>query len=218
MTKEELSKRYLLFFISVLFNAFSIALITKALLGTSPISSLPYVLSLFTPYTIGQYTILMNLLFILLEMSMMKRKEIHEKRSELWFQVPVIFCFGSFIDFSMYLLGWLEPAYYPEQLLVLAIGCLLLGLGISLEVKAGVTMVTGEYLVNTIARFVHRDFGFIKVCFDVSLVVISCLLSIAFAARIDGIREGTIVAALAVGPISRLWMPCWRVLDGWLGK
>ena len=97
MSKKELYKRYFLFLCSIFINSFSIAVITKAALGTSPISSVPYVLSLFTPFTMGQYTIVMNLIFILLEMTMMSRLEIHEKRYELWAQVPITLCFGSFI-------------------------------------------------------------------------------------------------------------------------
>ena len=80
MSKKELLRRYLLFFCSVLVNAFSIAVITKALLGTSPISSVPYVLSLFTPGTMGTYTIIMNMFFIVLEMVLMTKKEIIEKK------------------------------------------------------------------------------------------------------------------------------------------
>ena len=38
--------RYLFFVIGVMINSFGVALITKAALGTSPISSVPYVLSL----------------------------------------------------------------------------------------------------------------------------------------------------------------------------
>ena len=41
--------RYGWFTAGVLLNAFGVALITKAALGTSPISSLPYVLSLRFP-------------------------------------------------------------------------------------------------------------------------------------------------------------------------
>lgn len=217
MSKKELCRRYTLFLCSVLVNAFSIAVITKALLGTSPISSVPYVLSLFTPGTMGQYTIIMNLLFILLEMAMMKKQEIREKRYELISQVPITLCFGTFIDISMhYLLAWLDPTYYLAQVLTLLVGCFLLGLGISWEVKANVAMVTGEYLVQIISKFVRREFGFIKVCFDVSLVSISCILSLLFLPRIEGIREGTIVAALLVGPISHFLHPYWRIFDNWL--
>ena len=99
MSRKELLRRYLLFLGAVFVNAFSIAVITRALLGTSPISSVPYVLSLCVPSgTLGSYTIIMNLLFIVLEMCMMKRHEIREKRYELLLQVPITLCFGFFID------------------------------------------------------------------------------------------------------------------------
>ena len=68
MEKEEsmnkyMSRRYILFAVSLFVNAMGIAFITKALLGTSPITSVTYVLSMFTPLTIGQWTIVLNLLF-----------------------------------------------------------------------------------------------------------------------------------------------------------
>lgn len=216
MSKSEVFRRYTLFVFSVLVNAFSIAVITKALLGTSPISSVPYVLSLATPPTMGQYTIYMNFLFILLEMVLMKREEIVAKWYELASQVPITICFGLFIDFSMHILGWLDTSYYLSQILILLVGCFLLGTGISLEVKANVAMVTGEYLVQIISKFVRREFGFVKVCFDVTLVLIACTLSWIFLGRIEGVREGTIAAALLVGPVSHFMYPCWKIFDDWL--
>ena len=67
-------RRYCLFAIALFVNALGIALITKALLGTSPITSVTYVLSMFTPMTIGQWTIALNLLFVVLELPLMTRK------------------------------------------------------------------------------------------------------------------------------------------------
>lgn len=216
MSKKELLRRYTLFLFSVWMNGFSIAVITKALLGTSPISSVPYVLSLFTPLSMGQVTILMNFLFILLELILMKREEIKEKRYEIMAQVPITLCFGMFIDVSMFALWWLAPAYYLSQIFWLLIGCFLLAVGVSLEVKADVAMVTGEYLVQIISKFLHREFGLIKVCFDVTLVLIACTLSICFLPSIEGVREGTVIAALIVGPISHFVYPYWHIFDHWL--
>ena len=101
--------------------------------------------------------------------------DIYEKRFELLSQIPVTLCFGAFIDVSMHLLGWLNPTLYIIKVITLLIGCFILGLGISWEVKANVAMVTGEYLVQIISKFVRKEFGFVKVCFDVTLVSISCL-------------------------------------------
>ena len=72
-------RRFLLFVISLFINAFGIAFITKAMLGTSPITSVTYVLSMFTPYSMGIWTILLNLLFVVLEPFFMSRKELKDE-------------------------------------------------------------------------------------------------------------------------------------------
>ena len=45
-------KRYCIFMIGLFINSLGVSLITKANLGTSPISSIPYVLSLNFPLTL----------------------------------------------------------------------------------------------------------------------------------------------------------------------
>ena len=51
-------KRYIIFLIGLFVNSLGVSLITKANLGTSPISSIPYVLSLNFPLTLGNFTII----------------------------------------------------------------------------------------------------------------------------------------------------------------
>ena len=193
-------------------------MITKALLGTSPITSVTYVLSMFTPYTIGQWTILLNLLFIAADPLMMTRRELRSDLRVYLLQIPITFCFGSFIDVSMGLLDWVEPAGYASQLAYLCVGCVILAAGITLEVKANIALVAGEYLVRTISRRFKWDFGYTKLGLDVSLLLLSCAVSLVFMSAIKGVREGTLVAALTVGPIVHFLTPFCRVLDGWLGE
>lgn len=59
-------KRYIIFIIGLYINSFGVSLITKAMLGTSPISSIPYVLSLNFPFSLGQFTIFFSLFLIVL--------------------------------------------------------------------------------------------------------------------------------------------------------
>lgn len=56
MSKKELSKRYIFFIMGLFANAFGVSLITKAQLGTSPISSVPYTFSIGFPLTMGTFT------------------------------------------------------------------------------------------------------------------------------------------------------------------
>ena len=49
------------------------AAITKAALGTSPISSVPYVLSLRFPFSLGQFTFIFNMFLILGQWLLLKK-------------------------------------------------------------------------------------------------------------------------------------------------
>lgn len=209
-------RRYLLFVASLFINAFGIAFITKALLGTSPITSVTYVLSLFTPFTMGIWTILLNLLFVVLEPFLMTRRELREDLRMYLLQISIAFCFGLFIDFSMFMLFWLEPSAYVMKVTVLLIGCIILALGIALEVKANAAMMAGEYFVKTITRRFHGEFGYVKLGFDITLLTIACILSLVFLSDIQGVREGTVVSALLVGPIVHFVSPAYRIFDRWI--
>lgn len=211
-------RRFLLFVISLFINAFGIAFITKAMLGTSPITSVTYVLSMFTPYSMGIWTILLNLLFVVLEPFFMSRKELKDEWRMYALQIPIACCFGLFIDFSMSILYWLQPSTYVGQVAALLAGCVILALGIALEVKVNVAMMAGEYLVNVITKRFHGNFGFVKLGFDITLLVSACLLSLIFLSGIEGVREGTVVAALAVGPIVHFVSPYYRFLDKWISN
>lgn len=211
-----MSRRYILFAVSLFVNAMGIAFITKALLGTSPITSVTYVLSMFTPLTIGQWTIVLNLLFVLFELPFMTRKELTDDLRMFLLQIPISLCFGTFIDLSMNMLYWLEPVKYIDQIIYLLLGCVILAAGITLEVKANVAMMAGEYFVRVISQRFHGEFGYVKLCFDITLVCIACLFSICFMSGIYGVREGTVAAALLVGPIVHFISPYYRCFDKWI--
>lgn len=211
-----MSRRYILFAVSLFVNAMGIAFITKALLGTSPITSVTYVLSMFTPLTIGQWTIVLNLLFVLFELPFMTRKELKDDLRMFLLQIPISLCFGTFIDLSMNMLYWLEPVKYIDQIIYLLVGCVILAAGITLEVKANVAMMAGGYFVRVISQRFHGEFGYVKLCFDITLVCIACLFSICFMSGIYGVREGTVAAALLVGPIVHFISPYYRCFDKWI--
>ena len=71
-----------------------------------------------------------------------------------------------------------------------------------MEVLANVAMLPGESFVRAFPPPGIPNFGNTKVAFDVSLTVIAAILSFLFAKRLDGVREGTIIAALLVGFIA----------------
>ena len=194
-------KRYIVFLIGFFINSLGVSLITKADLGTSPISSIPYVLSLNFPFTLGQFTIAFSLLLILIQLVILRRNF----KAEHLLQIPISILFGYFIDLTMIMLFFVDPQTYLSSVVYLLIGCVILGFGVYTEVLADVAMFPGESFVRAVSSTWKTEFGSTKVAFDVSLAVIAAVLSLLFAHRLDGVREGTIIAALLVGFIARLF-------------
>ena len=155
-------KRYIIFFIGLYINSLGVALITKASLGTSPISSIPYVLSLNFPFTLGNFTIFFSLFLIFLQLLILRKNF----KLEHFLQIPISVLFGYFIDWSMILLGFVNPHLYLMKLIYLLIGCLILGFGVYTEVLANVAMLPGESFVRAIVMTWHTEFGVTKICFD----------------------------------------------------
>ena len=111
--------RYIIFLIGLFVNSLSVSLITKANLGTSPISSIPYVLSLNFPLTLGNFTIIFSLLLIFLQLLILRKNF----KPEYYLQIPVSILFGYFIDFTMILMAFVQPESYPSKIIYLLIGC-----------------------------------------------------------------------------------------------
>lgn len=196
----EKRKRYLIFLVGLFVNSLGVSLITKANLGTSPISSIPYVLSLNFPFTLGNFTIFFSIFLIVLQLIILRKNF----KLEHILQIPVSIIFGYFIDLTMILFSWVNPEAYIMKIVYLLIGCLILGVGVYMEVLADVVMLPGESFVRAIVLTWKTNFGTTKICFDVSMSVIAAVLSFVFAGRLAGVREGTVIAALLVGFIARL--------------
>ncbi len=193
-------KRFILFFIGLIFAGVGVALSTRPGLGTSPISSLPYVITLIVPWTLGMTTIGMNLFFILLQIAILRRRF-------QWMhlaQLPTLLAFGFFIDFGMWISSFYVPEYYLLRLLEELLGCALLATGIAFQLLANISYMPGDGFIKTVSNEYGIAFSKVKVCFDVSIVVMAVLLSFCVFKNINGIREGTLLAAFLVGLIIRL--------------
>ena len=59
------TKRYCLFICGLFFVSFGISCSVKGMLGTAPISSIPYIFSLRYPISLGEFTFFINMVFLL---------------------------------------------------------------------------------------------------------------------------------------------------------
>lgn len=199
--KTELIKRYIFLLAGLFVNGLGVSFITKAGLGTSPITSIPYTLSLgFTP-TVGMFTLVFNIFLVILQVILLRRNF----QLQNLLQLPIIALFSFFIGLTMSLLGFMQPETYAMKVVSLIVGCLILGFGVFMEMAANVAMLPGEATVRAVSDVFSTDFGKTKIAFDSSMTVIAAILSFIMFRHLDGVREGTIVAAILVGFIARLF-------------
>lgn len=164
------------FIIAVFISGLGIAISTSAGSGTSPVSSLPYVLSFIFPLSFGTTTFLLNLIFVISEKLILKKNF----KNIQYLQIPVALLFGFVIDFGMYLVYPFKTNVYSNQIIMLLAGTAVLALGISLELLANLIYVPDEGFVWAITAKSPYEFGKNKVIFDISLCIISIFASLIF--------------------------------------
>lgn len=195
LRRGSLVKRYLLLCVGLTIMAFGVAFSIKGGLGTSPISSVPYVLSLFTPLSVGVATIAMHVVLILLQILLLRRR--YDPIQLI--QLPVALLFGWLTDFAVWAIQGISSSSYIGQWGLCLVGIALVGVGVSFEVTANVVTLAGEGMVLAVCKVFPVKFAGAKVGFDVTLVLIACVLSFLFLGHLAGVREGTVAAAICVG-------------------
>lgn len=188
-----------------------VALCVKSNLGSSVISSLPFVFSLAGPvsgvpeWTIGGYTIAMNFLLVICQILIRRRRF---EPLQL-FQLLVGFVFGWLIDLNMSLTSGLECTTLPTQALVQFLGCTVMGVGIAFEVKCGSVTMPGEGISIAISQELQRPFAKVKIGVDTTLVLLAVASSYLFFGSWlwNVIGVGTIFAMVYVGLVVKFVTP-----------
>ena len=203
MSKTEIAKRYVLFIISLFFAALGVAFTKHGELGVSPISSVANVMSYkFSSLSLGTWLIIWNCVLIVGQIFILRKKF---QLIQL-LQIPLSFLFGWFTDLGMWIVSFIPVNSYPIRIVMVVIGIIILGFGISLAVIANVIMNSGEAFVKAVSDSINKEFGNVKIVFDVLCVVISLILSlIFFDFTIVGTREGTIISALLTGVVVKFF-------------
>lgn len=203
--------QHLLLLFSLYLMTLGVVLCVKSSLGSSVISSLPFVFSLagatghVPEWTIGGYTIAMNFVLVLCQILILRRKF---DPMQL-FQLVIGFVFGWLIDLNMALTSVLECTTLPAQLLAQLAGCTIMGVGIAFEVRCGSVTMPGEGISITISQVTNRPFAKIKIWVDTTLVVLAVAGSYLFFGhwQWNVIGIGTLFAMLYVGLVVKWIAP-----------
>lgn len=204
MKHDHIVRRIAIFAVGLMVISLSIGFITKASLGTPPISSIPYSLSLIFPsLTLGNFTIMYSLLLVFLQLVLLGKEA---DKINLGLQVIISFIFGYFIDFGLMVLGDFSPDIYWERIACVLIGCFGLAFGVYLQIVADFTMVPGDGFAYALSvKIKRKPYRVVRVCSDVTMIVIAAVIGFVAIGTTGGVREGTVISALLVGTIAGIY-------------
>ncbi|MBQ4035996.1 MAG: hypothetical protein II623_11130 [Paludibacteraceae bacterium] len=185
-----------------------VAALVRSNLGSSVISVLPYAFQSagaggcgVPSFTIGQYTYLMNVLLVVGQIAVLRR----QFEMVQFFQLLIGFVFGMLLDLNMLLTEGLVLTELWQQVCTLVAGCIILGVGISLEVHCGSVTMPGEGFPAAVSKVTGFSFPKVKIALDIVMVllgILACFLFFgAWQSHIVGV--GTLVSMVAVGLVVR---------------
>lgn len=190
---------------------FRVALCVRSALGSSVISTIPFVLTLaggqnlVPSLTIGEWTYVMNFALVGLQVLILRRRF---EKVQL-FQLLIGFLFGWLLDLNMALTSLLHLGNLFVQIFVQVLGCTVLGVGIALEIRCGSVTMPGEGVPAAISRVTSLPFAKVKIYVDVALVIIAVVLGYIYFGtwlwNVVGI--GTLFAMLYVGMVVKAIAP-----------
>jgi len=196
--------------------ALGIAMAKHAGIGTSPISSLPAVLTEASalygiPLTMGAWTFVFNLAYFLLEIALLRS----EFAPIQLLQIPLFLLLSVSVDAWLMLLQGFPAAGYAQQMLFLLASIAILGFGIRVQLAANLLMTPGDAAVQVISHVSRRRFSSCKVAWDVVLMCLAAVASLTLLGGLCQVREGTILSAIFVGVAVRICASALRPL-AWL--
>ncbi len=195
--------RYVLFLIGLFIASLGVAFSTKAGLGTSPVASVPYSVSLVSKLlTFGGWLNVWSVIQIAVQVALLRK---NCSPIEIIIQTILAFVYGYLTDFSCFLLSGINVSGYVMQFLFMTVGCFVLGFGIWMQFKGGVAMLPGEAMNRAISRVTGKKYENVKIFFDILYIAVSAAICLIFIGKLSGVREGSIIAAVAVGNIIKLY-------------
>lgn len=192
--------KYVIYLLSLFIISLGASLSIKANLGTSPLICLPYVSSLITGFSVGEVMFAFTIIFILIQVVLLRKD--FEKRQYLQLIIGTVF--SGFIDFSMLLVNFINPVGYVSQMALLLISCVVVAFGVLLEIQTEIVYLPADGVIVAISKVLKNEFPKVKPFVDTSLVIIAAVLSVAFLGYLAGVREGTIISAIIIGPIVKI--------------
>ena len=173
-----------------------IAFSVRSDLGVSPVSSLPYTMTVVWGVEMGRATFEFHAVLVLIQILLLRRKF---KRKNL-LQLAVGVLFGLFTTLCNTLVMMIPmPDNLPFRIGMLAVSIIVVAIGIFFYVPADIMPLAGEGTMLAVSEVTGVKFSNVKIGFDVSMTVISLIVCLVAVHNMGSVGIGTVVSAILTG-------------------
>ena len=180
--------------IALLINRFGVILMLYSAAGISAISSVPYAFSEVYPVlSLGTWTYIFQGLLVL-SLMIMRKKFV----PSYLFSFVVGFVFGELLDLHELWINVL-PSSLPWRIVWFVVSYVLLSIGIAMSNRCGLPIVPTDLFPRELSDITGVGYPKIKICFDVSCLIVTAALTFFGLGHIEGLGIGTVLAAFTMG-------------------
>lgn len=207
-------KRLAVYVLGLFFIALGATFSILANIGVSPVTALPYALSLITTLSVGVTTVIANLLFIVLQVILTKKL----KWKNYLIQIIISLAFGIFMDVTIWLTRVLPAAEsFWLTAIYLVLSLIIVSLGLLFYFTANLPTMPYDTLTYVVANKWSLPFGKAKITSDLVNVGISLILCLVLLQSFGSIGIGTFIGAYGIGKIVGILLQTYQpALKKWL--
>lgn len=192
-------KKWIYYIIGLNMIALAVVLNIRWNLGVAAFSSVMYSASQIYGISLGNASIVMYLIFVLLQCILSKKVTV-----SYLLEIPLSFAFGWLTDFY----DWIVPnVQFPlvANIVLFIVTMFITAMGVFLTVQTNLVLTPVDGIVKTISEVFHIRFSLVKNTYDIAMVAVTVLLCLCNHAPFYGIGIGTILTAVGIGRIISIY-------------
>ena len=204
--REKLGRRLLFYVGGLIIMTLGVAISVKSDLGVTPISSIPYTMTVVTGIDLGVATIIFSVFVVLLQILLLRK----QYNPVNLLQIPIGILFGAFLTAGGKLMVLFpDPSGFATKFIFMLISTFFVALGVFLYVPTGFVPLAPEGFLLAASKITKLKFATVKVICDVAMVVISFVTCLIFTHSPGSVGIGTVVAAVLVGTEVKVMTKYW---------
>ncbi|MBR5381022.1 MAG: hypothetical protein IK136_00200 [Oscillospiraceae bacterium] len=204
MRSKQLTRRILQYLAGLVCMAIGLVLLKRTYWGLSPITAVPDAVANITPLTLGNATILLHILCVILQIIVQKKITL---KSILCFGVG--FPFGYLVDFFMWL--WNPQLVLWQKIIVLVVGIAIQGFGVALISGCDLMLPAPDEFNNVVSKVYNKKLGNVKMFADATYVAVAIIINLISVHSLASVGISSIASVFLTGRFVQL---TYKVLPG----